>query len=244
MIQAAPPQTGMSHVTASALEGRTRSFQARGRTDGEHAYRRAMRHSRWVRFWRLAIPLGIAGILGIIFVFAYFRPLQVLSRLPIDPSKLVISGTKITMEAPRLAGFTRDGRAYELTAAAAAQDLANPDVLELKQIRARMEMQDKGVLRLAANTGIYNTKTDVLRLRDHIEVSSSGYEGRLSEAVVDVKKGVLVSEAPVELKMLNGTLNANRLEVTENGDAIFFDRGVQMLLTLGDKTDPVGATSR
>jgi lipopolysaccharide export system protein LptC len=229
----------------SALEGRsTRSFQARGRTDGERAYRRAMRHSRWVRFWRAAIPLGIVLVLGTIFVFAYFRPFQVLARLPIDPSKLVISGTKITMEAPRLAGFTRDGRAYELTAKAAAQDLTQPDLLELKDIRARVEMQDKAVLQLAAKTGLYDTKADLLRLRDDIEVSSStGYEGRLSEAAVDIKKGVLVSESPVEIKLLNGTLNANRLEVTENGDAVFFDRGVEMLLFL-DKPNATGTISR
>lgn len=233
-------------TVVSALEGRpTRAFQARGRTDGERAYRRARRHSRWVRFWRIAIPVGVAAVFSVVFLFAYFRPLQVLSRLPIDPSKLVISGTKITMEAPRLAGFTRDGRGYELTAKAAAQDLTHPDILELKDIHARVEMQDKTTLRLAANTGIYDTKADVLRLRDDIQVSSSsGYEGRLSEAVVDIKKGVLVSEAPVELKMLNGTLNANRLEVTENGDAVFFDRGVKMLLFLDKSANATGAISR
>ena len=39
---------------------------------------------------------------------SWLDPLKVLVRLPIDSGKLVISGTKITMEAPKLSGYTRD----------------------------------------------------------------------------------------------------------------------------------------
>jgi lipopolysaccharide export system protein LptC len=35
----------------------------------------------------------------------------------------------------------------------------------------------------------------------------------------------------VEVKMLQGTLNANRLEVTDTGALIRFDGGVNMMLT-------------
>ena len=55
-----------------------------------------------------------------------------------------MSGTKITMEAPKLTGFTRDNRAYKVTADAAAQDITNPTVLELTGIRGKMEMQSNG----------------------------------------------------------------------------------------------------
>ena len=51
--------------------------------------------------------------------------------------KVVVSGTKITMEAPKLTGFTRDNRAYTVTAEAASQDLTNPTVMELTGIVAR-----------------------------------------------------------------------------------------------------------
>ena len=63
----------------------------------------------------------------------YFNPLRVLGKLPIDVGNLVVSGTKITMEQPRLSGFTNDARAYEMTADAAAQDLTKPDIVELQQ---------------------------------------------------------------------------------------------------------------
>jgi lipopolysaccharide export system protein LptC len=196
---------------------------------GDRQFRAAVRHSRRVRLLRWAIPLSIVAMFGMIIFASWFNPLRMLTRLPIDPGKLLISGTKITMEAPKLAGFTRDARTYEFTARAASQDLAKPEVLELKDIHAKVEMQDKALVEMTAANGLYDTKTDSLRLLDDIRLSSSsGYSGRLSEALVDVKKGDIVSEHPVEVVMLNGTLNANRLEVINSGELVRFDGGVAM----------------
>jgi lipopolysaccharide export system protein LptC len=225
----------MNQLTAASImeDSRAGSFSARSRAEGDRIFRRAVRHSRFVRFLRVVVPFAIAAILAIIIAVAYFKPFQVLAKLPIDPSKLVISGTKVTMEQPRLAGFTRDARPYELSARAASQDIARPGVLELKDIHARVQMQDKVVIDLSAASGVYETKADVLKLADDILFSSSsGYQVRLSEAVVDMKKGAIVSERPVEVTLPNGTILANRLEVADNGAMILFDQGVEMFLTL------------
>ena len=75
-------------------------------------------------------------------------------------------------------------------------------------------------------------KGELLKLSDHIVLTtSSGYEGYLSEATVNVTTGHIVSEHPVEVKLLNGWLNSNRLEVMENGDLIRFGGGVELNLT-------------
>ena len=45
----------------------------------------------------------------------------------------------------------------------------------------------------------------MLTLNDNVHlVSSTGYEVRLSEAVIDVHKGNVVSEKPVWVKLTNG----------------------------------------
>ena len=46
----------------------------------------------------------------------YFNPLRMLAKLPIDVGNLVVSGTKITMEQPRLSGFYPRRRAYSVSA--------------------------------------------------------------------------------------------------------------------------------
>jgi len=198
-------------------------------TDREIVFRRATRHSRFVRFMRGAIPTTLILIVVVISAAAYFKPLRMLAKLPIDPGRLVVSGTKITMEAPRLGGFTRDGRPYDLTARAAAQDLGNPGVLDLKEVRAHVEMVDKSVVEILAATGIYDTKADMMWLKKDITVtSSSGYAVWMSEAAVDIKKNKIVSDSAVEVKLSNGKIKANRLEVSENGELMRFDNGVVM----------------
>lgn len=214
-----------------------------GRGDSERAFRAARRHSRAVRILRVAIPLAVVlGFTGI-FLITYFNPLRMLAKLPIDVGNLVVSGTKITMEHPRLSGFTGDARGYELSADAAKQDLTKPDLIELRNIRAKVQMQDKSTVEVYATNGIYDSKGETLKLDQNIVLSSStGYRGRLSEAMIDIRKGNVVSERPVEVELLQGTLNANRLEIADSGDLVRFGGGVNMTLMLGDAAAPQAKT--
>jgi lipopolysaccharide export system protein LptC len=186
-----------------------------------------------VRFIRLAIPLGLLAVLGISVLAAALNPLRMLTSLPsVDFSNLVVSGTKITMQAPRIAGFTNDARPYEMTARAAAQDVANPDVIELQGLHGKTEMGDKTAFELTADAGTYDNKTEVLTLRQNIVLkSSSGFDVYLSEAVVDVRSSNVVSEKPVRVMLQQGTINANRMEVADSGNTIRFGGGVSMTLT-------------
>src|SRR5258708_25804288 len=91
-----------------------------GRTDTARAFRAAVRHSRHVRILRVAIPLTtvVVFLSGVAFT-VLMKPLRVLSDVDVS---LVVSGTKIKMNQPRLAGVTRDNRRYDMLAQAAAQD--------------------------------------------------------------------------------------------------------------------------
>jgi lipopolysaccharide export system protein LptC len=209
------------------------------RGDTERLFRAARRHSRAVRIFRVAIPLAVlSGIVGMSLV-TYLNPLRMLRSLPVNINDLVVSGTKITMEQPRLTGFTRDERAYEVTADAAAQDLTRPNIVELRNIHAKVEMQDKSTMQMTAVAGTYDTKAEMLKLERNIMLSSStGYKGQMSEAVIDVRKGNVVSNQPVELEMLQGILNASRLEIVDSGALVRFHDGVRMTLMLDGSVLP------
>jgi lipopolysaccharide export system protein LptC len=204
------------------------------RGDGARVFRKAMRHSRRVRLMRLAIPAGVLAAIGFGLLSAQFDPMRMLTALPVDFSSLVVSGTKITMQQPRIAGFTKDSRPYELTARAAAQDLANPDTIELQGLHGKTEMPDKALFELTADVGVFDSKAEALTLRQNVVLkSSSGFEVYLSEALIDVHSSNVVSEKPVEVRMLQGTINANRMEVVDGGDVIRFGGGVTTVLTSG-----------
>lgn len=201
------------------------------RGDGNRVFRSAARHSRRVRFLRFAIPAVIVVIAAVLLVVTFVNPLRRMIPFPIDPGQVSISGTKIVMEMPRVNGFTTDQRPYELTAHAATQDLTKLDILELKEIRANVELKDGHHVNITSINGVYDTKAELLRLNDHIIVkSTSGYEGRLSEATVHIPTGNIISENPVDVKLPNGVLTANRLEVRDNGAVIKFGGGVEMNL--------------
>lgn len=204
-------------------------FSAKSRGEFDRVYRAALRHSRYVRLLRIGVPVGLAALLLTVAAINYMPPIGGF-RLPGELGNLVIHGTKITMQSPHLSGFTVDSRAYEFSADAAAQDITKPDLVELHQLRAKMEMQDKSTVEMSAVSGIYDIKTEMLTLNDNIELqSSTGYAGKLSEAVIDVKKGNVVSDKPVWVKMLDGFLNAQSLDIVDNGSVIRFS-GVAMTI--------------
>src|SRR5262245_62473828 len=217
-----------------------------GRTDTARAFRAAVRHSRHVRILRIAVPLTTAAVFlsGVAFT-VLMKPLRALSGLPVDVGSLVVSGTKIKMNQPRLAGVTRDNRRYDMVAQAAAQDVTKPDMVELQGINATMEMRDKVVFKTSAKDGLYNTKTEQLTLNNNIVVtSSSGYEAFLNEAVVDVRASKIVSDKPVEVKTATWSISANHMEVTEAGDLVRFGRGVFVTLLLDSTTSGTGGGAR
>jgi lipopolysaccharide export system protein LptC len=230
--------TALGHKTLSTIsfadaEGRI-ALPKRSRGDNERLYRRALRHSRFVRVLRVGLVGAIVLVLATLVVIDYM-PLGGV-RLPAGIATTVIHGTKITMQHPRLTGYTADGRAYEFSAHAAAQDITKPDVVQLERIRANIQMADKSTVNMWADTGTYDMKSDMLALNDNIRlVSSTGYQARLQHALVNVRKGSVVSDTPVWVKLLDGDLNAKHLEITDKGEVLRFTHVTMVLQT--DKQD-------
>ncbi len=183
-----------------------------------------------MRWLRIGVPAALAAAL-LVIVGANYMPTVGSLRLPGEIGNLVIKGTKVTMQQPRLTGFTADSRPYEFMANSAEQDITKPDLMELHQIQAKIEMEDKSIVNLTSISGTYDMKTEMLTLIDKVHlVSSTGYEARLIEAVIDVHKGTVLSEKPVWVKLTNGVINAKQLEVRDNGEVIRFTGGVTMVV--------------
>jgi lipopolysaccharide export system protein LptC len=185
----------------------------------EARFAAAARHSRMVRILRVAVPAVVGlSMASIIFISVYNPFHDVIPKLPLEMDNLVVSGTKITMESPHLAGFSTDGRPYEMWAKAAIQDITDPDHVELKTIRAKVAQQDQSTVTM-----------------DIFLQSSTGYEARLSQAFVDINKGNVSSDEHVDVKLLDGTLTADRLRIYNSGELVRFEGNVVMHLDkLGD----------
>jgi len=200
----------------------------------------AARHSRMVRMLRVAVPAAVIVAMATIIGISIFNPFRMLMpKLPLDVGNLVVSGTKITMEAPHLSGYTPDQRPYEMWAKTATQDLTDPDHVELKTLRAKVLMEDRSTVTLDARTGMFDNKLQTLDLhKDIFMQTTTGYEARLSQAFVDMGKGTVTSDEHVDVKLTNGTLSSDRLRITGGGEVVLFEGNVVMHLDHFDTTDP------
>jgi lipopolysaccharide export system protein LptC len=210
-------------------------------TGMEARFAAAARHSRMVRLLRVAVPAAVVlALASIVLIQVFVNPFQAgLVKLPVDMSNLVVSGTKITMETPHLAGFSTDQRPYELWAKAAIQDLTDPDHVELRTLRAKVMMEDKSTVTMDARTGFFDSKQQMLDLRKDIFLqSSTGYEAKLSQAYVDINKGTVTSDEHVDVKLLNGTLTADRLRIINSGEIVRFEGNVVMNLIMESPPTP------
>ncbi len=210
----------------------TPAYQAGMQAGMDARFAIAARHSRVVRVLRVAVPAAVILAMTAIVAVSIFNPFRLLlPKLPLDIGNLVVSGTKVTMELPHLSGYTTDQRPYEVWAKTATQDLTDPDHLDLKTLRAKVLMEDQSTVTLDALTGLMDTKEQLLNLRKDIFLqTSTGYEARLSQAFIDMNKGIVTSDEHVDVKLLNGTLSADKLRIIGGGEIVRFEGNVVMNL--------------
>lgn len=176
----------------------------------------ARRHSLRVTRMRRFIIWGCGVIALIILATLAF---QALRFLPADLSfaRVAMQGTRITIESPKLVGYRKDGRPYELRARVGIQDMTKPDVFELEQLEVRIESSNDSVVTLSAANGLYDAK------HDHAELSGGArirdgkhYEMRLDTAAMDFRANVMRSDTPVTLTLDNAEVTARSVEFSQN----------------------------
>ena len=189
------------------------------------AFRVAERHSRLVRRLRVALPL--AGLL----LFAGVAVTGVVTRIGISLSvgDLAITAEGLAMDAPRLSGSDGKGRVFEVTAERAVQDLGDPRIIRLYEIRAEIRQANGNVAAFAAGSGIYDTGRQSLVLENDISIrASDGTAATLKRAAIDVTTGEVQSDAPVAFSSSLGAIEASTMQVGEKGSSVTFSGGVRM----------------
>jgi lipopolysaccharide export system protein LptC len=203
------------------------------------AHTDARRHSTRVRFFKRAIPLAAGGAGVLILVATFFNPFRSEEGLALGP--LSVSGSKVTMESPRLTGYrSKDSRPYEVTASAATQDVRKPTVVELKDLRARIVTDEAGgAARLEAAAGVFDTQKEQLELRENVRITSdAGHDATLRSAAIDFKAGTVVSREPVSVRLTNGLVEADGMEITDGGKVMVFTGRVRTTFAGSERAVP------
>jgi lipopolysaccharide export system protein LptC len=182
----------------------------------EDAFPDALRHTARVMRLRRLVLWGAAAIVGLLLVAL---AIQALRSFPIDLNfaRVALQGSRITIESPKLVGYRKDGRAYELHAKVASQDMTTPDIFDLEEMEVRMENNSASFVNLAAAKGVYNRKQDHADLTGGVRIfDEKRFDMRLERAAVDFKASVMTSDRPVTLKIENGEVFAKSVKFSQN----------------------------
>jgi lipopolysaccharide export system protein LptC len=215
------------------------------RANDDDAFERAARHSTLVRRLKYILPaLALCGV-AVFWGTARIIPGDMASLVAV--AGIDEKSNSVVMQAPHISGFEGTRRAYDVKAGSAVQSLDDPKVVTFKQIDGRFGLDANGTATVTAATGVYNGNNNTLALTEGISMTTtSGYAARFNDAAIDLAKGTLSTEKPIQLTASEGSLRANSIEVLDRGKRVIFRGGVSVTyLPRGElvtKSGTAGAT--
>ena len=186
------------------------------------AFKASARHTLRVRLLKMMMIAGSALGVSAIAIVAVYNPFR---HFPgsVSLSGVGVSGTKITMDLPKITGVQQGGGPYEIRAKAGIQDITQPSVMELQGVDASIGMADRTTTHVTSAAGTYDSHADTMSLRGDVKVANtSGYTLNLQTALVDFKAGAFTSHERLRVDLKGGEVMADDMTISNNGHKIAF----------------------
>jgi lipopolysaccharide export system protein LptC len=195
----------------------------------QNAFPEALRHTTRVARLRRWILWGAGGVIGVVALGLLISSLRFLPVVSV--ARVALKGSRIVIESPKLVGYRKDGRPYEVRGAVGMQDLTKPDIFELERLEVRVENTHDSSIVLTAEKGVYNRKADHADMSGGVNIrNEKNFDMRLESAVMDFKASVMTSNKPVLLKIEGGEVVAQSVEFSQNERRATFGGGVHSVL--------------
>lgn len=176
---------------------------------------------------KIAIPLVVVLAVGALVYIGLFDPFRKIPK-GLTVGSYGLDGTKVTMDSPKLSGFHKDGKPYQVWAKSASQDITKQNIVELLDMQGTMGLTEGGKAHISAATATYDTSKNTILMRKDVQIhSDSGYDLTMNEAFVDFQKNSMISNDKVTMQLKNGTVLADSMHVTDDGKTIVFEGHVQ-----------------
>ena len=187
--------------------------------------RRAQARARLAQLmaW-LAGALGLGLVLVFLFQAGLFQALLPKDAAPppaVRPDQ--ISATQSTVT-----GIDREKQPYRVEARRGWQDETTPTLVHLEAPQGTFRRAGGAEYTMRAEMGRYDTTVKKLDLSGNVLLEQTDrFKARMDSARVVVEEKRLDSEGPVAATFGSGTVNANGLQITDDGARILFLNGVK-----------------
>jgi len=179
-------------------------------------------YSLFVWVLKLALPLAALAIVGILIMRLTTGNPQQQNMAALPPAEKTTPG-QIELVQAKYEGVDEQGRPYTVTADKATRAVNAPDTVLFVNPIADITLADKTWLAAKAKTGTFDHKTDTLDLKDDVAIfHDSGYEMHTQAIRIDLKQKTASTDQPVQAQGPVGTIAAQNVSVTDQGDLVIF----------------------
>ncbi|MDF8333129.1 LPS export ABC transporter periplasmic protein LptC [Novosphingobium cyanobacteriorum] len=166
-------------------------------------------HDRIVRFLASALPAAIGALLAVM-ILAPLSPRGEISFL-LDRNKVAMLQDRLRVVSAMYRGEDDRGRNFSVTAGNAVQHTARESVVEMKDVTARVMLND-GPAILTTDAGDYDFGKQVIGVPGAVNFQSAdGYRMVTQGANIDLNTRRMVSNGRVEGRIPAGTFSADSI---------------------------------
>ena len=187
------------------------------------AARQARRHRGFAVVMMVLLGVASMALVGMFVVRSGMLP-ETERQEPVVQQQAAVSKKSVKLLKPKITGFDRRAQSYVVTATSAKQDEDNPAVISLDKVIADLQLKKSGdVVKITADRGRYNNDDETLHLEGNVRIrSAKGYAADMMVADIFLKKGRVVSNKPVTVILPSGYVQANGVELWNDGENIRF----------------------
>lgn len=192
-------------------------------------------HDKLVRILKYGLPV----LAGLLLAFLALVPLEERKEVSflVDKAKIEQAGERLKVEAAQYRGQDEEGRPFVLDARSAIQASSADPVLEIADMKARLQMSD-GPAEITAGRARFNpqdNKVDVIG--DVLITGANGYRLLTSDVLVDLRDRSLQSRGAVEGQMPIGNFSADQLKGDLSDRTVVLEGNARLRINQGALKD-------
>ncbi len=200
----------------------------------------AERHSRFVFFMRLTLPILAVGIVAMVLIYSVAYKPNIQKVLEYPSGRL---GTgAISMTNPRLTGLDIEDRYFVVTAKDANRLPEDPARVTLISLSATVSEHDTEILSLTAARGLVDSEANrvIFGPLVHIELPD-GYTFQTDQTFVDMNNGIIEGRAPIHGTGPFGDLTADGFKVKKDENLVQLIGNVHLTIDMSHMKALAGA---
>ncbi|MBK1871091.1 LPS export ABC transporter periplasmic protein LptC [Taklimakanibacter albus] len=171
---------------------------------------------------------GAFGLIAVGVLLAFLYQTGAFTTKPKPVEEAVVPADHVTVSTSTITGLDSQQRPYSISAKTAIQDKDEPKFIKLNDVSGATNRKNGEAITFQSQKGLYNSDVKTLDLDTEVVIQSKDrFTARMDKAHVVVGEKRLTSDVPVQVQLSNGTINANGVQITNDGNNILFLNGVK-----------------